>query len=70
MLLFLAVILIIIAMNVKGGLSITSMGLVVAILAWLFPARTIRAQVSAKTRKNSPAPTRNSSFGIPIRGSR
>jgi peptide/nickel transport system permease protein len=38
-------VLIIIAMNVKGGLSITGMGLVVAILAWLFPARTIRAQV-------------------------
>jgi peptide/nickel transport system permease protein len=38
-------VLIIIAMNVKGGLSITQMGLVVAILAWLFPARTIRAQV-------------------------
>lgn len=38
-------VLIIIAMNVKGGLSITAMGLVVAILAWLFPARTIRSQV-------------------------
>ena len=38
-------VLIIIAMNVRGGLAITSMGLIVAILAWLFPARTIRAQV-------------------------
>ena len=38
-------VLIVIAMNVRGGLSITGMSLVVAILAWLFPARTIRAQV-------------------------
>lgn len=38
-------VLIIIAMNVKGGLPIFEMGLVVAILAWLFPARTIRSQV-------------------------
>jgi peptide/nickel transport system permease protein len=39
------VVLVILAMNIHGGMSITQMGLVVAILAWLFPARTIRAQV-------------------------
>jgi peptide/nickel transport system permease protein len=38
-------VLIIIAMNVHGGLAIASMGLVVAVLAWLYPARTIRSQV-------------------------
>lgn len=38
-------ILIIIAMKVRGGLSVNQMALVVAILAWLYPARTIRAQV-------------------------
>lgn len=38
-------VLITLAMNVKGGLSIPQMVLVVAVLAWLFPARVIRAQV-------------------------
>jgi len=38
-------VLIIIAMMVPGGLSVDQMALVVASLAWLFPARTIRAQV-------------------------
>lgn len=38
-------ILIIIAMNVKGGLSVSQMMFVVSVLAWLYPARTIRAQV-------------------------
>jgi peptide/nickel transport system permease protein len=37
-------VLITLAMNVKGGLSIPQMILVVAALAWLFPARVIRAQ--------------------------
>lgn len=44
-------VLITLAMNVKGGLSIPQMILVVAVLAWLFPARVIRAQVlSARER--------------------
>jgi peptide/nickel transport system permease protein len=38
-------VLITLAMNVKGGLSIPQMILVIAALAWLFPARVIRAQV-------------------------
>jgi peptide/nickel transport system permease protein len=38
-------VLITLAMNVRGGLSIPQMVLVVAVLAWLFPARVIRAQV-------------------------
>jgi peptide/nickel transport system permease protein len=38
-------VLITIAMNVRGGLSIPQMIGVVAVLAWLFPARVIRAQV-------------------------
>jgi peptide/nickel transport system permease protein len=38
-------VLIIIAMKVKGGLSVEQMALVVASLAWLYPARTIRAQL-------------------------
>jgi peptide/nickel transport system permease protein len=38
-------VLITLAMNVKGGLSVLQMTLVVAALAWLFPARVIRAQV-------------------------
>jgi peptide/nickel transport system permease protein len=38
-------VLITLAMNVKGGLSIPQMVLVVAVLAWLFPARVIRSQV-------------------------
>jgi peptide/nickel transport system permease protein len=44
-------VLITLAMIVKGGLSIPQMILVVAALAWLFPARVIRAQVlSARER--------------------
>ncbi len=38
-------ILIIIGMNVRGGLSVNQMALVVGALAWLYPARTIRSQV-------------------------
>jgi peptide/nickel transport system permease protein len=38
-------ILIIVGMNVRGGLTVNQMALVVSILAWLYPARTIRSQV-------------------------
>jgi peptide/nickel transport system ATP-binding protein len=38
-------VLIIVAMMVTSGLSVEQMALVVASLAWLYPARTIRAQV-------------------------
>jgi len=38
-------ILIIIGMRVRGGLSVNQMALVIAVLAWLYPARTIRSQV-------------------------
>jgi peptide/nickel transport system permease protein len=38
-------VLIVVAMMVRSGLSVNQMALVVAALAWLYPARTIRAQV-------------------------
>jgi peptide/nickel transport system permease protein len=38
-------ILITVAMNVRGGLNVLQMALVVASLAWLYPTRTIRAQL-------------------------
>lgn len=38
-------ILIIVAMNVDGGLTVTQMTFVIAVIAWLYPARTIRSQV-------------------------
>ena len=38
-------ILITIAMNVHGGLTVNQMTFVIAVLAWLYPARTIRSQV-------------------------
>lgn len=38
-------VLIIIAMRVRGGLTVNQMALVVGLLAWLYPARTIRSQV-------------------------
>jgi peptide/nickel transport system permease protein len=38
-------VLIVVAMMVPSGLSVEQMALVVASLAWLYPARTIRAQV-------------------------
>jgi peptide/nickel transport system permease protein len=44
-------VLITIAMNVRGGLAVPQMIVVVSLLAWLFPARVIRAQVlSARER--------------------
>jgi peptide/nickel transport system permease protein len=38
-------VLIVIAMTLRGGLTVDQMALIVASLAWLFPARTIRSQV-------------------------
>jgi peptide/nickel transport system permease protein len=38
-------VLILLAMNLKGGLNVDQMALIIASLAWLFPARTIRSQV-------------------------
>jgi peptide/nickel transport system permease protein len=38
-------VLILVAVSINASLSITQMALVVASLAWLFPARTIRSQV-------------------------
>ncbi len=38
-------VLILIAVNIKGGVSVNQMGLAVAAVAWAYPARTIRAQV-------------------------
>ena len=38
-------VLIIVAMRAKGGLSVEQMALVIASLAWLYPARTIRSQL-------------------------
>ena len=32
-------------MNVRGGLTVNQMAFVVSLLAWLYPARTIRSQV-------------------------
>ena len=43
-------VLIVIAMMVPAGLSVNQMALVVASLAWLYPARTIRAQVLTHPR--------------------
>ncbi len=38
-------ILILIAINISGGLTVDQMGLAISTVAWVFPARTIRAQV-------------------------
>jgi peptide/nickel transport system permease protein len=38
-------ILILIAINIKGGLTVDQMGLAISTVAWVFPARTIRSQV-------------------------
>jgi peptide/nickel transport system permease protein len=38
-------VLILVAISVQGGLSVSQMALVVASLSWLWPARTIRSQV-------------------------
>jgi peptide/nickel transport system permease protein len=39
------VVLITVAASIKGSISVQTMGLVVAALAWMWPARTIRSQV-------------------------
>src|SRR4051812_31368434 len=38
-------ILIILAMRIRGGMTVAEMTFVISIIAWLYPARTIRAQV-------------------------
>jgi peptide/nickel transport system permease protein len=38
-------ILIILAMRIRGGMTVAEMTFVIAIIAWLYPARTIRSQV-------------------------
>jgi peptide/nickel transport system permease protein len=38
-------ILVIVSMNARGGLTVREMTFVIAVVAWLYPARTIRAQV-------------------------
>jgi peptide/nickel transport system permease protein len=38
-------ILVIVSMNARGGLTVSEMTFVIAIVAWLYPARTIRSQV-------------------------
>ena len=38
-------ILIVLAMRIRGGMTVTEMTLVISVIAWLYPARTIRAQV-------------------------
>jgi peptide/nickel transport system permease protein len=45
-------ILIIIAMRVRGGLTVDQMALVVGLLAWLYPARTIRSQVLSMKQRS------------------
>lgn len=38
-------ILIVLAMRIQGGMTVTEMTFVISVVAWLYPARTIRAQV-------------------------
>jgi len=58
-------ILITIAMNVRGGLTVNQMTLVVAVLAWLYPARTIRAQVLTLKQRGYVQIARLSGMGGP-----
>jgi len=38
-------ILIVLAMRIRGGMTVTEMTFVISVIAWLYPARTIRSQV-------------------------
>lgn len=38
-------ILIVLAMRIQGGMTVTQMTFVISVIAWLYPARTIRSQV-------------------------
>jgi peptide/nickel transport system permease protein len=58
-------VLIVIAMVIKQGLTVEQMALVVASLAWLFPARTIRAQVLTVRERSYVQIARLSGMGGP-----
>jgi peptide/nickel transport system permease protein len=58
-------ILIIIAVSVRGGLTVNQMALVVASLAWLNPTRTIRAQVLSLRERSYVEVARLSGMGGP-----
>jgi peptide/nickel transport system permease protein len=44
-------ILIILAMRIRGGMTVAEMTFVIAIIAWLYPARTIRSQVLSNKQR-------------------
>src|SRR5499427_801536 len=58
-------VLIIIAVSVRGGLTVNEMALVVASLAWLNPTRTIRAQVLTLRERGYVEMARLSGMGGP-----
>ena len=58
-------ILIIIAVSVRGGLTVNQMAMVVASLAWLNPTRTIRAQVLSRRERGYVEVARLSGMGGP-----
>jgi peptide/nickel transport system permease protein len=58
-------ILIIIAVSVRGGLTVNQMALIVASLAWLNPTRTIRAQVLSLRERGYVEVARMSGMGGP-----
>jgi len=58
-------ILITVAMNVREALTVTQMALVVASLAWLYPARTIRSQVLTLRERGFVQIARMSGMGGP-----
>ena len=58
-------ILIIIGMNVRGGMTVNQMALVVSLLAWLYPARTIRSQVLTLKQRGYVQVARLSGMGGP-----
>jgi peptide/nickel transport system permease protein len=58
-------VLIIIAVSLKGGLSVNQMALVVASLAWLSPTRTIRAKVLSLRERGYVEVTRLSGMSGP-----
>jgi peptide/nickel transport system permease protein len=58
-------VLILIAVSIKGGLTVNQMAIVVASLAWLNPTRTIRAQVLSLRERGSVAIARMSGMSGP-----
>ena len=63
-------ILVVLAMRIRGGMTVTEMTFVISVVAWLYPARTIRSQVLTMKQRAYVQVARlsgTSSFGVIVK---